>query len=202
MGGAGAAGSFPREKNFIAAAGEGRKEGRGVRGGGGGAEEGVEGRGRWRGVAADRAEGEAKERERALRGESPAKEGLAAAVAGGGGAAAGEGSVRVRYQGLRESKRETVKEKREEVEPPPPPILVDAAAEETVDGSKRREVVPGRWWSAAANGRCSSSESSKSRDHTTAVDVQRSTNGREPCAGEGEEEHSDYDQHKEISSGK
>lgn len=108
----------------------------------------------------DLAAGEAKEKDRALNGEAPINEGLAVGT-----------TVRVvvveRYQGLRESKWETVKEKRDDVDP-----LPDLA----VAGSKRREVVLG--YDANV---LSSSEFSKSREDTRVVTAESSTNGRTPC---------------------
>lgn len=158
------------------AAGDCRNDGRGVLGGGARADDGVGGTllavttQRRCGVEADLAPGEAKEKERALSGEAPTREGLAAA-----------GSVRVRYQGLRESMWETVKEKREDIDPPPPNL---EEALEMVAGSKRREEIRGLLTAAKAKGGCSSTESSRPTAETTAVDAHWSTNGRAPCQGD------------------
>lgn len=83
------------------------------------------------------AAGDAKEKERALRGEmraGPRREGPGLVV--GPTLEKDDVSLRERYQGLRESRWETVKENREEEQEP---ILEEG----TEEGSKRREEARG-----------------------------------------------------------
>lgn len=81
----------------------------------------------------EQAAGEAKEKERVLSGDAPTSEGLAMRFE----TAEVEVDVEVeRYQGLRESKRETVKEKRVEVEPTDGFVV-------RADDSQRSEAVRG-----------------------------------------------------------
>ena len=114
----------------------------------------------------DRAAGEAKEKDRALSGEAPTREGLAVGITARGVALV----VVDRYHGVRESRWETVNEKREDVEPPSLAVVATT-------GSNRSDAALVRHDAKAA----SSIESSKSSDDTTAVTTDSSTKGRTPC---------------------